>query len=435
MTYQDERAPKFQAYFNRSLDGGLSWQRPDLRLDTPPAGGKSSDVHEPQTVVSGTSWISAWTDNTYTDGRVLYRIVSRRTDDAGETWSLPTVLHQSDHHFSSLIVRASGDSVVLAADELNKGVFALTSTDNGRNWRNSNALAGTAGLSNSGIAMSIADKRAHLVWMEQRNDEKLKIAAASLDVATARWAGDLKRLDSKTHDNTKSTSPTIMATERGALVVAWVDYRDIRPNIYFSTSYDQGAAWSTPQALLNPGEVSAGWPQLINVNGKTLLAYETYPNERVADGVLNVQTLPVDDGAAAMSRYSTFAQYNDTQKLEKLKQRIDSLWATRVAGNYAAAYDMFDFAYKAVTPKKQYVDNAGVISYLSFAVGDIKVVGNVASVDMKLKYEMKPTIMPSTGKPISVPPIEVDSPTRWVWVWNNWYLVYTPSFEPPVLSY
>lgn len=435
MTYQDERAPKFQAYFNRSIDNGLSWQRPDQRLDIPPAGGRSSDVHEPQTVESGTSWVSAWTDNMQVDGKMAYRIVSRRTEDAGLTWSQPVVLHSTDHHISSLLVRSSGNQLVLAADELNKGIFAFASSDSGRSWQGTGVLPATSGLSNSGITMVIAEGRAHLVWMEQRNEEKLRISAASLSIGKPAWEGSVKRLDAKPQDNTKSLSPVILATAKGALITAWVDYRDIRPNIYLATSYDRGVSWSAPQALLKPGEVSAGWPQLTSVNGKTVIAYELYPTERTIDGTFNTRILPVDDGAKVMTSISSFTQPSDAEKAARLTKRIDTLWAHRVAANYDSAYDMFDFAYKAATPKKAYIDNAGVIIYLGYATDDVKISGNEANVNMKLKYEVKPMILPTTGQLISVPPVDVESPTRWVWVGNDWYLVYTPSFDPPMLSY
>lgn len=435
MTYQDERLPGFQVFFNRSSDNGSTWPKPDQRLDAPAPGGRSTDVHESQTVVVGATWLSAWTDNVQTAGRASYRIVTRRTDDAGANWTQPTVLVSSDHHISALIVRASGNNVVIAADELNKGIFAFTSQNAGLTWQPTGVLPGTSGLSNSGIEMVHNNGRAHLVWMEQRSEEKVRISTATLDVAQHKWLGGVKRLNPKSHENTTSLSPVILENAQGALVSAWVDYRDIRPNIYLATSYDQGATWSAPQALLKPGTVSAGWPQLIEVNGKTVITYETYPNERVADGSFHVRELPVGEGPVAMAGISAFPTISEAERTAKLTERIHALWTYRLAANYDQAYDMFDFAYKAATPKKLYVDNAGVITYLTYSVDEIKISGNEANVNMKIKYEVKPTILPTTGKPISVPPVDVESPTRWVWVANDWYLVYTPSFDPPALKY
>lgn len=136
-----------------------------------------------------------------------------------------------------------------------------------------------------------------------------------------------------------------------------------------------------------------------------------------------------------MASISLFNQATAEEKAARLTQRINALWSYRVAGKYDPAYDMFDFAYKAATPKKMYLDNSGVILYLGYSIDEVKISGNEANVNMKIRYEVKPMVLPATGKPISVPPVDVDSPTRWVWVDNDWYLVYTPSFDPPMLNY
>lgn len=435
MTYSDERLPGYEAFFNRSVDNGSTWQKTDVRLDTPAAEGRSSSVHEPQTVGIGSSWLSAWTDNIQDGSKVSYRIVSRRTSDAGVTWSPPVVLFNSDHHISSLVVRGDGRNIVIAADELNSGIFALTSQDVGVTWNSTGVLAETSRLSNSGIAVEHRNGRAHLVWMEQRSEEKIHIMAASLDVTKHAWLGGVKRLDPKSYENTTSSSPVILATEQGPLISSWVDYRDIRPNIYLATSYDQGTSWSAPQPLLKPGAVSTGWPQLVQVKGKTYIAFEQYPTERVADGSFHVRELPVAEGVTGMVKISAFPMFTEAERATKLTQRVNALWAYRVAGDYDRAYDVFDFAYKSATPKKIYIENSGVIIYLNYSTDEVSITGNEANVKMKVKYEVKPTILPSTGKPITVPPVEVEVPNKWVWVGNDWYLVYSPSFDQPMLKY
>jgi len=88
-----------------------------------------------------------------------------------------------------------------------------------------------------------------------------------------------------------------------------------------------------------------------------------------------------------------------------------------------------------VTPKKHYVDNSGVITYHTATVDTLDIKGNEAAVNMKVRYEMKPVMIPGTPKPVSVPPVEVDTPNTWVWVGDDWYLMFQPSYDPPVLKY
>lgn len=435
MTYQDERQPNYQVYFNRSTDHGQTWARPDQRLDTPPANGRDSNVHEPQTVEAGKVWVSAWTDTAYAESGTIYRIMSRRSEDAGLSWTPSEVLYSSDRQISSLKVRSQGAQVVLAADNLSRGIFALASQDAGRSWQKLGVLSGTDQASNSGVDVALANGRAHVVWMQDRKEEKTRIMRASLDVAQSKWLGAVQRVDVKVYENTRSVSPSVVATAQGALLATWVDYRDIRSNIYLSASYDQGQTWSAPQALLKPGEVAAGWPRLMPWGEQAAIAYETYPTDRILEGKFLLRQLSVGDAATGLPGMAKVRQFTEAERKAKLESRLQTLWKARVAGDYDTAYDIFDFAFKASTPKKFYMSNVGVITYLGFTVEDVVVTGNEASVKMKVKYEVQSTMMPSTGKPIVVTPVEVDSPSTWVWVGNDWYLVYAPSFDPPMLKY
>lgn len=440
ISYQDERSPRYQAYFNRSTDYGRTWPKPDFRLDTPPAEGKPSAVQDPISVESGSAWVTAWVDAVNVEGRVSFRIVSRRSDDAGLVWSPPEVLHTSDKLISSLTVRAQGNNIVIAADEHERGILTFASKDQGRNWRGSGILAGTgvpegtAGANNSGIRMDLADGRAHLLWMEERIGAKTRIMRGSLDIAQARWIDAAQRLDIKTHDTTRSLLPTVLALPLGPVLAAWVDYRDIRPNIYLSASFDQGQTWSAPQALLNPGEVSTGWPRLMPWRDQVAIAYDAYPNDRARDGKFVLRLIPIDKSATALADLVKPSQVSEAERKAKLEQRVKTLWANRVAGDYERAYDLFDFAYRAATTKKNYLDNVGVIDYQAFSLEDIAITGNEAVVKMKIKYEIKSTMMPN-GRTIKVAPVEVEAANSWVWVGNDWYMVYSPSFDQPNLKY
>lgn len=435
VTYHDERLPNYQMYFNRSDDKGLTWTTPDRRLDDPPPHNRSSDVHEPQTVELGSVWFSAWTDKIQDGNQAVYRIVSRRSADAGLTWESPSVLFKSDRHISTLNLRANEHGIVVVADELERGIFALASLDNGKNWGKAGLLAGSDKVSNSGINMVLAGDRAHLVWMQERKEEKTRIMRASLDISQVKWLDSVQRLDMKSPDNTRSTSPVITATTNGVVATAWIDFRDIRPNVYLSASYDGGLTWQYPKALLKPGEASMGWPQLLPWGDQLAIAYEIYPGDTLADGRFIVRQISVGDSASGIQGIPNYLPISEERRKERLNSRIETLWSARLKADYATAYDIFDFAYKAATSKKSYIDNVGVIDYLNYAVSSYEIVGNVADVQMKVKYEVKPTILPMTGKPISVKPIEVDSPSKWVWVGDDWYLVYTPSFDQPLLRY
>ena len=434
IAYHDERLPNYQVFFNRSTDGGKTWGAQDQRMDTPPLAGRSSFVSEPQMINAAGAWVVAWVDTiAAADG--AFRVIMRRSVDDGVSWTEPKTIYAGAKHISALTVRAQGKYVAIVADELERGIFAVTSSDSGEHWTQVPALAGTEHASNSGIAADFGPDRLHITWMQERKEQKTRIYAAALDMTRSNWVTAAQRLDTKDPENTRSQTPTIIATKAGPVVAAWVDFRDIRTNIYLAYSFDHGGSWTAPQPLHRPGEQAHGWPQLLSNGDAAALAYELYPTDRVAEGRFIVQNIALPSAEQLQSAAAAVPRVSDTQRRARLEQRIKSLWAARIEADYATAYDYFDFAFKAVTPKAHYLNSVGVITYINASLDTVIISGNEAKVNMKLRYEVKPTVIPGAPKPIEVPPVDVDSPNTWVWVKDDWYLVYHPTFDPPMLKY
>lgn len=434
VAYQDERLPRFQTFFNRSLDAGRTWPRPDIRLDAPVNDSRSSFVAETHLVQTSKVWLTVWVDS-IPSSEGPFRIIARESNDEGQTWAPPKTLFVGQRHISALKVLARGSNIAVLADELKLGVFAVTSSDHGQHWRTTAVAKGSEDATNSGIEASMGDANVHLVWNLDREGQKTRIQVATVAFDSGEWAGPSQRLDVKSLDNTRSEVPVLAQTSTGVAVAAWVDYRDIRPNIYLAASYDHGKSWTEPQPVRKPGTLSLGWPRLHAWGEDIALAFEIYPNDKNREGRFGVQKIAVGRDSKEFTTNVSTPVVTEAQRKARLEQRVSALWDARIKADFATAYDFFDFAYKASTPKKNYVDNSGVITYLSAAIDKIDIRGNEADVTTKLRYEMKPFILPTTGKPISVVPIDVDSPGSWVWVSDDWYLVYSPAFDVPVLRY
>lgn len=442
MTYLDERLPRYQTYFNRSTDAGRTWARPDVRLDVPPADDQASAVQEPQSVESGTAWVSAWIDAVRVPGgRSTFRVLSRRSVDAGLTWSAPEVLYNTEHLISSLTVKAQGDRIVIAADDHRQGILALVSIDQGRSWRNPGVLEGTGlpldsdGSSNSSVQVALKGDLAHLVWVQEHGGKKAKIMRARIDLVKNSWLEPVQQMDVKTNDSTRSMTPDILAVANGPLLASWIDYRDIRPNVYLSASFDDGAVWSAPQPLLAPGMVSAGLPRLMPWRNQVAISYDVYPADVAAEGKFVLRLIPLDQDSKALPGFVSMPTISEAERKAKLEKRVKLLWDSRVAGNFEPTFDIFDYAYKATTTKKTYLQNIGVITYLSSSTEVIVINGNEAVVKMKLKYEVKQTTLSTTGKPFKLVPTDVVATNTWVWVGDEWYLVYAPAIGSQPLSY
>lgn len=435
MSYLDERVPNYAVYFNRSADGGRTWARPDTRLDQPAPDGGKSDANDPQAVRLGADWLVAWTEAAREPEGLRYRVVVRRSTDAGASWSAPEVLYRSAHLLSAFAVAAAGERVVLTADDHSEGIVALVSLDRGQTWRRSPIAPGSQGLINSGTRMVLAGDRAHLVWsVDRRGGLKPAVYTATLKLADAQWLGEATRLDVKAVEQSRSQEPEIVALPSGVLVASWTDFRDIRPNVYLAASFDAGAHWTAPQPLLAPGRMWAGQARPLVWGDGLALAYEEYPNDVPQQGRFVLRELPLDVKAQRFGDFGHPPAVSEAQRRARLEERVRALWQARVAAQWEPTYDFFDFAYRAGMPKKNYLENMGVITYHGFNVEGYEIEGNEARVKMKIKYEMKPTLLPS-GRTVKVDPVEVEATNTWVWVGDDWYLLYAPAVGEPFLKY
>jgi len=287
---------------------------------------------------------------------------------------------------------------------------------------------------NSGIALATDGKYVYAVWNSQQQGRKTQIGTGRLLLSTGQWTGPATRLDAKQFNNTDSGLPTISAFDQGPVVAAWVDYRDIRPNIYVSLTSDQGRTWSKPEPIGAPGLKNLGLPRLVNTGSSLALSMETFPSDRPLAGSFSLIDLGVTQNSKALPVYTKPKIYSEEQKKKLLTERVNELWKLRMAGDYDKTYDFFDFQFRAFMPKKDFVEKSGNINYYNYEIVKTTIVGNVADVEQKVTYDSKPILLPN-GKKVEVKKSTQEVKGTWVWVGDNWYLVYAPSFGRPYLYY
>lgn len=434
-TYYDERTPRYEIYFNRSTDSGQTWDRPDTRLDTPAPAGQDNFAVEPVTVQAGNTWVTVW-DDAYKslDGKNIYHVITRHSTDEGKTWSPAQELYSSFHQISSLTAKAEGATVLIGFDEYQMGITTLASLDAGTTWQKSPAITGSVQKNNSGLVMTLVNGMGYLSWIEQEPNEKSDIQFGRFNLAKGTWAGSAQRIDTKQFNNTQSTLPSIFAFNNGPVVIAWVDYRDIRPNIYMSLSADQGATWSAPKPFGKPGVSDLGLPRLVPWNHSVALAYEEYPKDNIQDGTFILAPTHIKADNPKLPDFTPTNPVTVAQKEKLLLERINELWNLRIAGKYEGTYSFFDFAMRNFMPEKDFLEKSGNINFYSYELVSHKIEGNVADVDQKVTYDSKPFMMPN-GKTTQIAKVTADVKNTWVWIGDNWYLVYAPSFGKPLLNY
>lgn len=433
-TYSDERSPKYEVYFNRSTDYGLNWPRPDTRLDEQPTSAVSFAV-EPRTVQIGKTWITFWNDvSPIFAGTNVYQVHMRLSPDEGKTWGKVQDLYSSQHQISSMQVIAAGDKIAVVFDDYRHGIKALVSPDEGQTWMPVATSEGSTQMTNSGLVLASSDGYVYASWISQNDGKKPDILFDRLSLADGKWVGATQRIDVKQYSNTTSMLPTIYAFEHGPVVMAWVDYRDIKPNIFMSLSADHGKTWSAPQPFGKPGMVNLGLPKLLPWADGLALAYESFPKDQPTNGEFILANLNIDAKTKSLPVYAETENYTPEQKKKQLVERVNKLAQLRIEKKYPEQYGFFDYAMRAFMPEKDFIEKSGIINYYKIELVKDSVEGNIAEIEQKMTYDSKPFPLPN-GKMASVKKVTVDVKSTWVWVGDNWYLVYAPSFGKPLLSY
>ncbi|MGC8732878.1 MAG: exo-alpha-sialidase, partial [Halothiobacillaceae bacterium] len=439
VVHMDEREPRFEVYFTRTIDGGKSWMKPDMRLDTPPKAPQLSEAMFPQLVQAGKAWVVTWTDTTKEDGRVVGRLLTRSSTDEGQSWSPERVIYQSPSLLTGMVTKSDGSRVVVVLQDTLKGAVAITSKDAGRSWEDLGGAPGSSNTNNSGFRLATKDGRAYVVWMAQASSDlqgktsKADIITSVIDLDSSKWLGQLQRIDTgKPQNQTLSLEPDIAVTGSGAVAITWTDFRNIRPNIYLTASVDQGKSWSPPQDIDAPGEFSTMFSKIIPRENAILVSYEKFPSDSRKIREAIVREFPIGK-QGGFTNIPTYPVITAAEKEAKLKTRVSDFWKLRTEGNFVATYDYFDPAFKNAFTKTEFAKHQGNFVYHTATTVLMKVEGNVATVTEKVNYEVKPTQI--AGQEVKIPPTTVDIKSNWVWVYDNWYEVYQPPFGASLLQY
>ncbi len=439
VAYMDEREPRFEVYFTHTMDQGQSWVKPDVRLDTPPKAPEQSSAMFPQLVQAGKNWIVTWTDTTKVDGSVMGRVLERTSSDAGKSWSPERVLYQSQSLLTGMITQAKSNNVVILFQDTLKGVVAIGSADDGANWKIYSSAPESFKTNNSGFRLAMDGEHGYVVWMAQAlttvqgKPNKADIMAATFNMKTGLWVGQPQRIDvGKPVNLTSSLEPDITVTSSGAAVIAWTDFRDIRPNIYLSASFDQGKTWTAPQDIEQPGEFSAMFPKLLPKKDSVLVSYEKFPSDsrKVREAIVSEFPLVKPAGFGSIPTPNVVSE---EKKASMLKSRVDNFWKLRTEGKFAETYEYFDPAFKNAFTPEDFVKHQGNFVYHSATIEKTEIQGNVAEVTDKVNYEVKATEI--AGQTVKIPPTTVDIKSTWLWIYDNWYELYQPPFGAPLLNY
>jgi len=239
VVWQDDTLGNFEIYHKNSTDGGTTWTQ-SKRLSTT-SGGSAY----PTIAVDASGDLHAfWHDDTPGNSEIYYR----KSSDGGATWSTSKRLTWTPGgSFGPVTVFDSqGNFHMVWYDETpaNHEIYYTKSTDGGITWSTSKRLTWTSGGSYLPVIAVDSSDNLHVVWSDETPGNAEIYYVNSPDGGTT-WATS-KRL---TWNAGASVYPAIAVDSLGNPHVVWHDNTSGDSEVYYKSSPDGGASWTTSKRL------------------------------------------------------------------------------------------------------------------------------------------------------------------------------------------
>jgi hypothetical protein len=231
LVYMDDRGLEDEVYYQRSIDGGLTWQ-----AAVPLTTNNGSFSGYPAMALLNDEVHVAWTDQRNGHDDIYYR----KSSDGGTSWSVETRMTSDpgNSSFPSLSVSGPAIHLVWTDNRFGEGeVYYRRSTNSGQSWGDPVRLTNKNGDSvNASVSSSGND--VHVVWQDDRDGNKEIYYKRSTDGGLT-WGADVRM----TNNSFASNAPSAVAMGK-TIIVVWSDLREGNAEIFGLRSVDSGNTWS-----------------------------------------------------------------------------------------------------------------------------------------------------------------------------------------------
>ncbi|HEY3387371.1 MAG TPA: hypothetical protein VGK46_12725, partial [Saprospiraceae bacterium] len=238
LVYTDERGLEGEVYYQRSIDGGISWQTAlPLTIDN------GSFSGYPAIAVWNNEVHVAWSDQRSGNDEIYYR----KSSDGGTSWSVETRITNDSGDSGFPCISATGPVVhlVWTDNRIDDGeIYYCHSLNSGQSWGDRVRLTNNPENSTN-ASVSSSSNEVHVVWQDDRtgNDEIYYKRSTNGGLT---WDSDLRL----TNNQFESSFPSSIVMGKTILVV-WSDLREGNAEIFGLRSIDSGNTWSEATRLTN----------------------------------------------------------------------------------------------------------------------------------------------------------------------------------------
>lgn len=413
----DERAgAQFDVYVNASQDGGNTWASAETRLDH---GDHRISSIDPKVVAEGNN---AWV--TWVEGETPLAMYMRATTDGGLTWGPPVLVAKpTNAPVRPTLLRVKGK--LLAYWYSSSGVGGAWSGNDGASWEPIPTIADTASAMDLVVTADAAGTIHMALGRKSTEEGKENIFYARSENGVQ--FSPATRVTSGEPFQTTATLPEIAVNADGAVLIAWQDQRYFRATINANLSRDNGRTWQKEDFSLNDkaGRVFALYPRATASGSVFSVGWTEYDTTMFSSGRTVNRFLDASGDIPKQSETIPSEQ--------RLKQRVDAYWESRIKGDLAKTYTFMDPFFRDRNKKEAFFANQAAFTYYAARSEGHEVTGRRGKVNIVYEFEL-PEVM-FQGKMVKVPRTEEKTVQDWLWIDDDWYLVYKNIMGRDLLVY
>jgi hypothetical protein len=243
-------------YFNRTEDYGSSWPATPVLLGS----GESPQLAVGRTGRVHVAWRSGWT------------FIVRSSGDFGASWGPEVRVDRdlpraADGDYPDLWADGRGYVYIVWSDH-NRSTFGGNSddiylnysSDDGATFQAEDVRINTGPIGEDSSVFPVVtgdgEGRVLVAWRDDKpggSESDWDIYLNSSQDAGVTWGAEDVRLNTSPINSSASGSVKLAADPSGRVYAAWIDYRSGEGDIYFNTSLDGGATWSSADVRMDTG--------------------------------------------------------------------------------------------------------------------------------------------------------------------------------------